>query len=65
MAEEFSIKAKTTLRELSQRSTSDQPLMVEWDVETELEKRDFISAGPNGGWLITEAGRAHVREMDN
>jgi Mn-dependent DtxR family transcriptional regulator len=39
--------------------------MVEWDVQTELEKRDLISAAPHGGFLITEKGRAYVREMHN
>jgi hypothetical protein len=64
MAEDLSTKAKTTLLELSQRSAADLPLMVEWDIQTELRKRDLISAGPHGGCLITEKGRAYVREID-
>jgi hypothetical protein len=65
MAQELSTKAQETLLELSQRAASDQPLMVEWDIQTELEKRDLISAAPHGGFLITERGRAYVREMHN
>jgi hypothetical protein len=65
MAQELSTRAQETLLELSQRAASDQPLMVEWDIQTELEKRDLISAAPHGGCLITEKGRAYVRETHN
>jgi hypothetical protein len=65
MAQELSTKAQETLLELSQRAASDQPLMVGWDIQTELEQRDLLSAAPHGGCLITEKGRAYVREMHN
>jgi hypothetical protein len=65
MAQELSTKAQEALPELSQRAASDQPLMDEWDIQTELEKRELISAAPHGGCLITEKGRAYAREMHN
>ncbi|CAE6857950.1 hypothetical protein [Paraburkholderia nemoris] len=65
MAQELSTKAQETLLELSRRAASEQPLMVEWDIQTELEERDLISAASHGGCLITEKGRAYVREMHN
>jgi hypothetical protein len=37
--------------------------MVEWDIQTELEERELISATSHGGFLITETGRACVQEM--
>ncbi len=64
MPEELSAKAKAALLELNERAASDQPLMVEWDIQTELEKSDLVSAAPHGGCLITEKGRAYVREMN-
>jgi hypothetical protein len=64
MSEELSAKAKAALLELNERAASDQPLMVEWDVQTELEKRELVSAAPQGGWLITKKGRAYVHEMN-
>ena len=64
MSEELSAKAEATLLELSQRAASDHPLMVEWDIQTELEKSELVSAAPHGGCLITEKGRAYVREMN-
>ncbi|MFT4438703.1 hypothetical protein [Caballeronia sp. 15715] len=38
MPEELSAKAKTALLELNERAAGDQPLMVEWDIQTELKK---------------------------
>ena len=64
MSEELSAKAKAALLELNERSANDQPLMVEWDIQTELEKRELVSAAPHGGCLITKKGRAYVQEMN-
>jgi hypothetical protein len=64
MPEELSAKAKAALLELNERAASDQPLMVEWDNQTELEKSELVSAAPHGGCLITDKGRAYVREMN-
>jgi hypothetical protein len=64
MPEELSAEAKAALLELNERAASDRPLMVEWDIQTELEKRELVSAAPHGGCLITEKGRAYVREMN-
>jgi hypothetical protein len=63
MSEELSAKAEAALLELSQRAASDHPLMVEWDIQTELEGRELISATSHGGLLITEKGRAYLQEM--
>jgi len=63
MPEELSAKAKAALLELNERAASDQPLMVEWDIQTELEKRELVSAAPHGGCLITKKGRAYMQEM--
>jgi hypothetical protein len=65
MSQELSAKAKATLLELSERAVRDQPLMVEWDVQAELEKLDLISAAPHGGVRITKKGRAYVLEMNS
>jgi len=64
MSEELSAKAKAALLELNERAASDQPLMVEWDIQTELGKRELVSAAPHGGCLITKRGRAYVQEMN-
>lgn len=47
MPEELSAKAKAALLELNERAASDQPLMVEWDIQAELEKRELVSAAPH------------------
>jgi hypothetical protein len=64
MSEELRAKAKAALLELNERGASDQPLMVEWDIQTELEKRELVSAAPHGGCLITKKGQAYVQEMN-
>jgi hypothetical protein len=64
MPEELSAKAKAALLGLNERAASDQSLMVEWDIQTELEKSELVSAVPHGGCLITEKGRAYVRETN-
>jgi len=64
MPEELSAKAKAALLKLNEHAASDQPLMVEWDIQTELEKRELVSAAPHGGCLITKKGRAYVQEMN-
>ena len=63
MSDELSPKAIEALRELNDRPPGERPLMLEWDVESELKRRDFIEAAPNGGWLISERGREYVRNM--
>jgi predicted transcriptional regulator len=62
MAERLSPKAEEALRELASRPLGERPLMLEWDVESELQQRDFIEEAANGGWLISERGRAYVRD---
>jgi hypothetical protein len=64
MPEEPRAKAKAALLELNERAASNQPLMVKWDIQTELEKSELVSAAPHGGCLIAEKGRAYVREMN-
>ncbi|SAL73618.1 hypothetical protein AWB69_09040 [Caballeronia udeis] len=64
MSEELSAKAKAALLELNERGASDQPLMVEWDIQMQLEKHELGSAAPHGGCLITKKGRAYVQEMN-
>jgi hypothetical protein len=64
MAEELSPEAKEALRELNNRPPGERPLMLEWDVESELKQRDFIEGAANGGWLISERGREYVSNMD-
>jgi hypothetical protein len=64
MSEELSAKAKAARLELNERAASDQPLMVEWDIQAELEKRELVLAAPHGGCLITKKGRAYVQEMN-
>ncbi|CAN7630074.1 hypothetical protein LJR230_004620 [Trinickia sp. LjRoot230] len=63
MADELSPKAIEALGELNRRSPGERPLMLEWDIESELRKRDFIEEVPNGGWQISERGRAYVRSL--
>ena len=63
MADELSPKAIEALRELNDRPPDERPLMLEWDVESELKRRDFIEEAPNGGWLISESGRKYVQDM--
>ena len=55
MSEELSAKAKAALLELNERTGSDQPLMVEWDIQTELEKRDLL-------WISYEHSLASAPE---
>ncbi len=40
MAEELGPEAKEALRELNDRRPGERPLMLEWDVESELRQRD-------------------------
>jgi hypothetical protein len=63
MTEELSRKAKEALRELNDRPPDERPLMLEWDVESELKQRDFIEEAVNGGWLISERGREYARNI--
>ena len=63
MPEPLSVEAQAALLELSEGTTSEQPLMVRTDVRTELEVRGLISATSHGGFLITEKGLAYVRNL--
>src|ERR1700736_2986436 len=42
MSEELRSKARAAVLAPNERAASDQPLMVEWDIQTELEKRDLL-----------------------
>ncbi|RDJ98175.1 hypothetical protein [Paraburkholderia lacunae] len=64
MADELSPKAIEALRELDSRSPGKRPLMLEWDIESELRQRDFIEEVPNGGWQISARGREYVRNLN-
>ena len=63
MEEALSPKAEDALRELANRPPGERPLMLEWDVESELKQRDFIEEAVNGGWLISERGREYARNI--
>ncbi|CAN7777220.1 hypothetical protein [Caballeronia sp. LjRoot31] len=65
MPEKLSAKAKTALLELNERAASAQPLMLEWDIQTELERSELVSAAPHGGCLITKEGQTYVRQMNS
>jgi hypothetical protein len=64
MAERLSPRAEEALRELASRPPGERSLMLEWDVESELQQRDFIEESANGGWLISGRGRESVRDAD-
>jgi hypothetical protein len=64
MAERLSPKVEEALRELASRPLGERPLMLEWDVESELRQLDFIEESANGGWLISERGREYVLDAD-
>jgi hypothetical protein len=64
MSEELSARANAALLELNKRGASDQPLMVEWDIQTELGKRELVSAAPHGGCLIAKKGTGICEEMN-
>jgi len=65
MVAELSPNAIEALRELNSRPPDERPLMLEWDIESELKQRDLIEEAANGGWLISERGREYARKMNS
>jgi hypothetical protein len=63
MPEGLNAKAKAAVLEFNERAACDQLFMVEWDIRTELEKSELVSAAPHGGYLLWRLRAATVSRV--